>query len=98
MSMFKPRQPRGFNYKPRFYDPKREKWKKVEEDAKRRLGIIPPKEVNPEDIRGKFIEGTTHLKRRKEAGGRKFTTLHLILILLLLLVVLYFAINYNFGA
>lgn len=98
MSMFKPRQPRGFNYQPRFYDPEREKWKKVEDDAKRRLGIIPPKEFNPEDIRGKFVEGTTHLKRRKEAGKRKFTTIHLIFVLLLLLAVLYFAINYNFGA
>lgn len=97
MGMFKNRMPRGFHYTPRFYDPKREKWQKVEEDAKRRLGIIPPKEVSSEDIRGKFVEGTTHLKRRKEAGKRCFTSLHLIIILLLLLFLLNFLVSSNFS-
>lgn len=42
----------------------------MEENAKRDLGMLPPKEFSPEDIRGKFIEGTKHLKRRKESGRR----------------------------
>lgn len=96
MGLFKTRKPRGFNYTPRFYDPEKEKWKKVEEDAKRRLGIIPPKEFKPEDIRGKFVEGTTHLKKRKD-GGKKFSSVTLIIALIFLLALLHFAINYNFG-
>ena len=32
--------------------------------------MLPPKEFNPEDIRGKFVEGTTYLKRRKESGRK----------------------------
>ena len=35
-----------------------------------KLGMLPPKEFNPEDIRGKFVEGTTYLKRRKESGRK----------------------------
>ena len=35
----------------------------MEESAKRDLGMLPPKEFSPEDIRGKFVEGTTYLKR-----------------------------------
>ena len=38
----------------------------MEENAKRDLGMLPEKEFNPEDIRGKFVEGTTHLKKKKK--------------------------------
>lgn len=44
---------------------RKEKLDKMEEKAKRELGMLPEKEFSPEDIRGKFVEGTTHLKRRK---------------------------------
>ena len=59
----------------------------MEEDAKRDLGILPEKEFSPEDIRGKFIEGTTHLKRRKESG-RKPAHLGVILAIIALLIFL----------
>ena len=52
---------------------------------KRDLGILPEKEFSPEDIRGKFIEGTTHLKRRKESG-RKPAHLGVILAIIALLI------------
>ena len=64
------RKPRGFNHQYIYVDERKEKLAKMEENAKRDLGMLPEKEFNPEDIRGKFIEGTTHLKRRK-ASGRK---------------------------
>ena len=35
--------------------------------------MLPPKEFSPEDIRGKFVEATTHLKRRKESGRKPLT-------------------------
>ena len=59
------RKPRGFHHSYIYVDERKEKLAKMEEDAKRELGMLPEKEFSPEDIRGKFIEGTTHLKRRK---------------------------------
>jgi len=52
-----------------YYDPRKEKLAKIEEKAKRELGMLPEESFNPENIRGKFVEGTKHLKRRKENGG-----------------------------
>lgn len=64
----------------------------MEEDAKRELGMLPEKEFSPEDIRGKFVESTTHLKRRKESG-RKPVHLGIILVVIALLIYLWYAIT-----
>ncbi len=60
----------------------------MEEKAKRDLGMLPEKEFKPEDIRGKFVEGTTHLKRRK-ASGRKPVSFGIILIIIAFLIYLW---------
>ena len=65
---------------------------KMEENAQRELGMLPPKELSPEDIRGKFVEGTTHLRRRKESG-RKPVHLGIILAAIVLLIYLWYAIT-----
>lgn len=70
MGMFSVNKPRGFHHNYIYYDPRKEKLQKIEENAKRELGILPPKEFSPEDIRGKFVNATTHLKRRKESGSK----------------------------
>lgn len=70
MGMFKINKPRRFNHQYIYVDERKEKLAKMEESAKRDLGMLPEKEFSPEDIRGKFVEGTTHLKRRKESGRR----------------------------
>lgn len=67
--MFSIREPRRMEHKYIYYDPRKEKLAKIEEKAKRELGMIPEETFNPENIRGKFVEGTKHLKRRKENGG-----------------------------
>ena len=54
--------------------------------------MLPEKEFSPEDIRGKFGEGTTHLKRRKESG-RKPVHLGIILVVIALLIYLWYAIT-----
>ena len=54
--------------------------------------MLPEKEFSPEDIRGKFVEGTTHLKRRKESG-RKPVHLGIILVVIALLIYLWYAIT-----
>ena len=63
-------KPRRFNHQYIYVDERKEKLQKLEEKAKRDLGMLPPKEFSPEDIRGKFVEGTKHLKRRKESGRK----------------------------
>ena len=73
MGMFKMEKPRRFNHQYIYVDERKEKLQKMEENAKRDLGMLPPKEFSPEDIRGKFIEGTKHLKRRKESGRKPLT-------------------------
>ena len=66
MSLFRVNSPRGFQHNWIYYDPRKEKLQKIEDNAKRELGLLPPKEFDPEDIRGKFVGATTHLRRRKE--------------------------------
>ena len=92
MAMFAMRKPRGFNHSYIYVDERKEKLAKMEENAKRDLGMLPEKEFSPEDIRGKFIEGTTHLKRRKESG-RKPMHLGIILVVIAVLIYLWYAIS-----
>ena len=74
MGMFKSEKPRAFNHQYIYVDERKEKLAKLEENAKRDLGMLPPKEQSAEErIRGKFIEGTKHLKRRKESGRKPLT-------------------------
>lgn len=71
MGMFNSmKKPRRFNHQYIYVDERKEKLDKMEDQAKRDLGMLPEKEFSPADIRGKFVEGTTHLKRRKESGRR----------------------------
>lgn len=80
--MFSVQKPRGFNHNYIYYDPRKEKLQKIEENAKRELGLLPPKEFEPEDIRGKFVSATTHLKRQKESGKKPVSAGVLIMIII----------------
>jgi hypothetical protein len=71
MGMFNIREPRRFEHKYIYVDERKERLAKIEERAKRELGMLPEETFNPESIRGKFVESTTHLKRRKQNGGPK---------------------------
>lgn len=90
--MFTMRKPRGFNHPYIYVDERKEKLAKMEEDAKRELGMLPEKEFSPEYIRGKFVEATTHLKRRK-ASGKKPVHLGILLIAIAVLIYLWYAIT-----
>ena len=92
MGMSAMRKPRGFNHSYIYVDERKEKMAKMEENAKRDLGMLPEKEFSPEDKRGKIIEGTTHLKRRKESG-RKPIHLGIILVVIAVLIYLWYAIS-----
>jgi len=79
--MFSVQKPRGFHHNYIYYDPRKEKLQKIEDNAKRELGILPPKEFEPEDIRGKFVNATTHLKRQKDSGKKPVSAGILIMII-----------------
>ena len=71
MGMFKSEKPRAFSHQYIYVDARKERLAKMEENAKRDLGLLPEKELTAEErIRGKFVEGTKHLKRRKESGRK----------------------------
>ncbi|NDW13109.1 hypothetical protein D0T50_09410 [Bacteroides sp. 214] len=93
MGMFTQRKPRRFNHQYIYYDERKERLQKMEESAKRDLGMLPEKEFSPEDIRGKFIEGTTHLKRRKESGRKPMSLGVGLVAIVLLIYLLYFLLN-----
>jgi hypothetical protein len=93
MGMFTVREPRRFEHKYIYYDERKEKLAKIEENAKRELGMLPEEEFNPERIRGKFLEGTTHLKRRKENGGPRISFPVAIVLIVVLTVILFWILN-----
>lgn len=88
MNFFKMRKPRGFQHKYIYYDERKEKLARIEENAKRELGLLPPKEFTPEDIRGKFVEATHHLKRRKQSGRKPLSYGVLIMLIVLLILLM----------
>ena len=74
MGMFKSEKPRAYNHQYIYVDERKEKLKEIEEKAKRDLGMLPPEESTVEErIRGKFVESTKHLKRRKESKRKPLT-------------------------
>jgi len=95
MGMFNVREPRRFEHKYIYVDERKEKLAKIEERAKRELGMLPQEGFNPENIRGKFVEGTTHLKRRKENGGPRMSFPVAIVLIVLLVIFLLWILNGN---
>ena len=95
MGMFNVREPRRFEHKYIYVDERKERLAKIEERAKRELGMLPQEEFNPESIRGKFVEGTTHLKRRKENGGPSLSMPVAIVLAVLLTILLFNILNGN---
>lgn len=86
--MFRVNRPRGFQHNYVYYDPRKERLEKIEENAKRELGMLPEKEFNPEDIRGKFVGATKHLKRRKESGRKPVPSGVLVIIIIALILLM----------
>lgn len=92
MGLFTMRKPRGFHHTYIYVDERKEKLAKMEEKAKRELGMLPEKTFSPEDIRGKFVESTTHLRRRKESGKAPLNV-GVYLVIIVLLIFLWYALT-----
>lgn len=96
MGMFTMKKPRAYHHEYIYVDERKEKLQKMEESAKRDLGMLPPKEFSPEGIRGKFVEGTTYLKRRKESGRKPLSYATIFVAIAILLYILHYLVTGEF--
>ncbi len=87
------RKPRAYYHPYIYVDERKEKLQKIEERAKREAGLLPEEGFNPERIRGTFVEGTSHLKRRKESASKPLSYGVLILCIAGLLFVLHYLVT-----
>ena len=94
MGIFKSEKPRAYNHQYIYVNERKERLAKIEENAKRDLGMLPPQELTAEErIRGKFVEGTTHLKRRKESGRKPLTYAALLIGIVVLAYILHYLVT-----
>lgn len=94
LSFYNNRRPRSFNHKPIYWDSRKEALDERILKTKKEMGIVVSDEEYKPNIKGTFIQGTTHLKKRLEAGetaqSRKYVNVKLAIVLALLLVVFWF--------
>ena len=94
MGIFKSEKPRAYNHQYIYVNERKERLAKIEENAKRELGMLPPQELTAEErIRGKFVEGTKHLKRRKESGRKPLTYAALLIGIVVLAYILHYLVT-----
>ena len=98
-TIFTTNKPRRFERKP-YYSNERKEWLEARvRKVKREMGELPDEELKAEEvIRGTFVEGTRHLKRRKEreeeeGGARSNRYVKLGVALILLCIVFYYLIK-----
>lgn len=75
-TIFTTSKPKKFEHKSPFAANERKAWLEARvRKVKREMGELPDEEVRAEEvIRGTFIEGTKHLKRRKEKEAEEGET------------------------
>lgn len=89
MGFFNMRGPRKFNHRPIYYDPDKEALEKRIDKVKREMGMADEKDYKP-DIKGSFVDQTTHLKRKigkdavKPARSRNIKIAVILVVLLIL--------------
>ncbi|RHJ80605.1 hypothetical protein [Parabacteroides sp. AM08-6] len=67
-SFYNVRKPRQFEHKPIYWDPHKEAMEKRIQTVKQEIGLEVPTEDYKPQIKGTFIEGTSHLKKSTEKG------------------------------
>lgn len=92
MILFKQRKPRRFSHRLIYSDERKRHLQEIEERARQRLGLVPPKQFVPEDLRGAFLRSTRHAagKRRKNAAGKQAPSGGLLALIVLVLLLLMF--------
>lgn len=67
-SFYNTRKPRQFSHKPIYWDPHKEAMEERVRKIKREMGVDEPLEEYKPQIKGTFIEGTSHLKKSIDRG------------------------------
>ncbi|MDR2791175.1 MAG: hypothetical protein LBB27_00305 [Tannerellaceae bacterium] len=88
-SFYNMRKPRQFDHRPIYWDPKREEMQERVQRIRRELGMEEPLDSYRPQIKGRFVEGTSHLKRDRARGNdhriRTYKNARLVAILTILL-------------
>lgn len=67
-SFYNVRKPRQYDHKPIYWDPHKEAMEERVRKIKREIGVEEPLEEYKPQIKGTFVEGTSHLKKSLERG------------------------------
>jgi hypothetical protein len=88
------RKPRQFDYKPLYYNPRKEAMEERKLKVKRELGMEISEEEYKPQIKGSFVQGTNHLRKSHLRGdnsrSRQYKNIKLGVILSILLMALWF--------
>jgi hypothetical protein len=88
-SFYNVRKPRRFDHKSIYWDQKQEEMQERVRRIKRELGLEESLEDYQPQIKGRFVEGTSHLKRDKAKGNdrriRTYKSSRLVAILTILI-------------
>ena len=94
-SFYNMRKPRQYDHRPIYYDSRKENLEERIRKVKTEMGEEKVDyESYKDSIKGSFIEGTTHLKKRKSIGDNSRNRVNKNSRLLLILVLLLFAFWY----
>lgn len=86
---FNTRRPRSFNHTPIYYDPKKEALEERIMRKKKELGMLDESEYKPQ-IKGSFIDGTSHLKRRRDRPEKSSANTNIKIGVILVVLILLF--------
>jgi hypothetical protein len=87
---FNVRKPRQYHHDPIYYDPHKDELDERVRKVKREMGMLSDEEYKA-DLKGAFVEQTSHVKRRHENSEKSTASrnIRLAVILAILLIVLY---------
>lgn len=84
------RKPRRFNHVPIFYDERADRLAEIERKAQQTDGQGASDQLCPDDLRGAFLLGTTHLRRSKERKGQWTGNIGILIVLILVCALVWF--------
>lgn len=88
---FNVRKPRKFNHQPIYYNPSKEALQERINKVKREMDIAPEDTYKP-NIKGAFVDQTTHARKRVDLDekDKSSKTIKLVIALIVLIVVFYY--------
>lgn len=91
LPFYKMRKPRQFHHQPIYWDPRKEDLDDRERRIRRELGMEKVDEAYKPQIKGKFVEGTKHLRKSVDRGddrrSREYKSIRLVIILVALAII-----------